>query len=248
VYKGQLVQAEALKTAVEHWRRRKFKTAGSMFWQLNDCWPVTSWSVIDSGLRPKAAYYFAKKFFAPILVSFKLAEGILEIWGTSDLLEPMQCELDLSLWGFDSRGKWSQRLPVNLGRNVSKVCLRIKNSEFAGVDTSRNYVLAQLKSENRILAENRFFFVEPKHLQCKPAPISMELECEGGNVQTIQLYSEAFAKNVKLEFGAEDLQLEDNYFDMEAGVAKRISVLSNASEEIVRKNLKVRALFHGWGP
>jgi beta-mannosidase len=248
VYKGQLVQAEALKTAVEHWRRRKFKTAGSMFWQLNDCWPVTSWSVIDSGLRPKAAYYFAKKFFAPVLVSVKLAGGILEVWGTSDLLEPVRCELDVSLWSFDGPRNWSQQQPVSLGRNASKVCLKIKVSEFAGVDTTRNYVLAQLRSENRILAENRFFFVEPKHLQCTPAPISTELKCERRNVQTIELYSEAFAKNVRLECGAEDLQLDDNYFDLEAGVARRVSVLSNASEETVRKNLKVRALFHGWGP
>ncbi|MFA6457483.1 MAG: sugar-binding domain-containing protein, partial [Bacteroidota bacterium] len=61
VFRAQLVQANALKTAVEHWRRRKFNTAGTLFWQLNDCWPVSSWAVIDSGLRPKAAYFYAKR-------------------------------------------------------------------------------------------------------------------------------------------------------------------------------------------
>ena len=55
---GQLLQAEALRCAVEHWRRRKYRTAGALFWQLNDCWPVTSWAVIDSDLRPKAALSF----------------------------------------------------------------------------------------------------------------------------------------------------------------------------------------------
>ena len=55
--KGQIVQGEALNARLEHWRRRKYGTAGVLFWQLNDCWPVTSWSVIDSALRPKAAYY-----------------------------------------------------------------------------------------------------------------------------------------------------------------------------------------------
>src|SRR3970282_437349 len=95
------VQAEALKTAAEHWRRRKFKTAGVLFWQLNDCWPVSSWAVIDSALRPKAAYYYAKNFFAPVLVSFRKGAGTIEVWGTNDTLEPVSGVLDISLRSFD---------------------------------------------------------------------------------------------------------------------------------------------------
>lgn len=245
IYKSQLVQAEALKMAVEHWRRRKFKTAGSLFWQLNDCWPVSSWSVVDSALRPKAAYYYAKKFFAPLLVSFKQMEDGLEVWGTSDVLKPVRCELNVSLWSLNGPGTWTKKISVSLNRNSSKVCLRIKNSSLAGVDTTRNYLLAQLVSGNQILAENRFFFVEPKHLQYEPASISADLEKERDAAYIVTLHSKAFVKNARLEFRSEDPEIEDNYFDIEAGVAKKIRLLSSAPAEMVRENLKVRALFHG---
>lgn len=125
IYKGQLVQAEALKTAVEHWRRRKFKTAGSLFWQLNDCWPVSSWAVIDSALRPKAAYYYAKKFFAPILVSLKKRQDGLEVWVTNDLLSPVVGELEVSLRSFDGAVAWSKRSHAIIARNASRAVIRI---------------------------------------------------------------------------------------------------------------------------
>jgi beta-galactosidase/beta-glucuronidase len=104
VDRGQLVQAEALKCAAEHWRRRKYLTAGVLFWQLNDCWPVTSWSVIDSRMRPKAAWYYARRFFAPLLVSFRRRPAAPEVWITSDRDAPFasheraQQQVDLLLF------------------------------------------------------------------------------------------------------------------------------------------------------
>ncbi len=70
-YYSQLLQGEALKLGVEHWRSRKFKTAGALIWQLNDCWPAISWALVDYYRRPKAAYYYARRFFAPILAALK---------------------------------------------------------------------------------------------------------------------------------------------------------------------------------
>ncbi len=76
IYLTQLNQALALKTCVEHWRSRWPKCAGSIIWQLNDCWPVSSWSLIDSNLLPKIAYYFVKKAFAQYLIVAKsLTDG-----------------------------------------------------------------------------------------------------------------------------------------------------------------------------
>jgi beta-mannosidase len=64
---SQLNQADALKTGITHWRSRMFKTSGCLIWQLNDCWPVVSWSIIDYGLHPKAAYYMVKRVCQPII-------------------------------------------------------------------------------------------------------------------------------------------------------------------------------------
>lgn len=70
LYLTQLNQSFALKTCLEYWRTNN-RTNGSIVWQINDCWPVTSWSIIDSEIKPKMAYYFVKNAFAPILLYFK---------------------------------------------------------------------------------------------------------------------------------------------------------------------------------
>lgn len=70
LYLSQLNQAFALKTCLEHWRTNR-KTNGSIIWQLNDCWPVTSWAIIDSEIKPKISYHFVKNSFAPHLLFFR---------------------------------------------------------------------------------------------------------------------------------------------------------------------------------
>jgi beta-mannosidase len=75
IYLTQLNQGLALKTCLEHWRLHWPDTAGSIIWQLNDCWPVTSWSLIDSQLLPKISYYFVKRAFAPLLSLIIKEEG-----------------------------------------------------------------------------------------------------------------------------------------------------------------------------
>ena len=158
IYKGQLVQAEALKTAVEHWRRRKFSTAGSLFWQLNDCWPVTSWSVIDSALRPKAAYYYAKKFFAPVLVSFRNAGRALEVWGTSDVLAPLKRDTGGHSRSFDGAVAWSKTAVAVVGRNASKLLMRIDAADYAHIDPAQSYLLALPETRGRRAFRKQILF------------------------------------------------------------------------------------------
>ena len=81
IYLAQLNQALALKTCLEHWRMNWPLTSGSIIWQINDCWPVTSWSIIDSELLPKIAYYFVKNIFNRKVISFKKSEDQLKLIG-----------------------------------------------------------------------------------------------------------------------------------------------------------------------
>lgn len=79
IYLTQLNQGFALKTSLEHWRKSWPETSGSIIWQLNDCWPVTSWSIIDSGLIPKMSYYFVKESFKDMLISFERENSLINI-------------------------------------------------------------------------------------------------------------------------------------------------------------------------
>jgi len=243
IYKGQLVQAEALKTAVEHWRRGKLKTAGSLFWQLNDCWPVSSWAVIDSALRPKAAYYYAKKFFAPIIVSFKKKKNGLEVWITNDLLSPVAGELEVSLRSFDGAVAWSKRSQEVIARNVSRAVIRIGDREYDRSDSSQSYLLAQFKVGGKAQCENRFFLCEPKHMQNQTPGVTLELDKIGSNTYSATISSTTFIKAACIEFEGEDIEVDDNFFDVDAGISKKIRIASRCPEELVRKKIKLRSLW-----
>jgi beta-mannosidase len=243
IYKGQMVQAEALKTAVEHWRRRKFDTAGSLFWQLNDCWPVSSWAVIDSALRPKAAYYYAKKFFAPILVSFKKREEGLEVYVTNDLLSPVVGELEVTLRSFDGAVAWSKRSQAVIACNASRAVIRIGVPEYDQSDTSQSYLLAQFKVGGEVRSENRFFLCEPKHMQKQTPGIAMELDKVASNTYSMTISSRTFVRGVRIEIEGEDVETDDNCFDIDAGISKKIRIVSQCPEEMVRKRITLRSLW-----
>ena len=242
IYKGQLVQAEALKTAVEHWRRRKFSTAGSLFWQLNDCWPVTSWSVIDSTLRPKAAYYYAKKFFATVLVSFRKTGMLVEVWGTSDLFAPLSATLEVTLRSFDGSVAWSKTVHTVVGRNASKLLMRIDAAEHAHIDPAQSYLLAHLKRDDVVLSENRHFFVEPKHMQQRVPSVEFQLTNTADSVHTITIASATLSKNLRIEIENEDVELDDNFFDIDAGMPKVVRIISHLPQKLIKERLRLRAL------
>ncbi len=242
IYKGQIVQAEALKTAVEHWRRRKFNTAGSLFWQLNDCWPVTSWSVIDSALRPKAAYYYAKKFLAPVLVSFRNAESHIEVWGTSDMLAPLNATLDVALRSFDGSVGWLKKARVSVGRNASKLLMKISTADCSRFDPAQAYLLASLRKGDVVLSENRHFFVEPKHMQIPLANVEFRFSSDPGNIHTVMLTASGLKKNIRIEIEDEDAEVDDNYFDLDAGIPKIVRIVSSLPQKLIKERLRLRAL------
>lgn len=103
VYLTQLNQAFALQTCLEHWRTNG-RTNGAIIWQINDCWPVSSWSLIDSNLRPKLGYYQVRRSFAPVLLTFhKKADG-LEIKVKTDALTRFEGHLEaMRISGVDGR-------------------------------------------------------------------------------------------------------------------------------------------------
>jgi beta-mannosidase len=241
VYLGQLVQAEALKFAVEHWRRRKFRTAGSLFWQLNDCWPVSSWAVIDSALMPKAAYFYAKKFFAPLLVSFRQTRNGVEVWCTSDLLRPFSARLTVELISFSGKRGWKKKATARIPANSSQMMMRIEPKSYAGIDFRTHYLLVTVAARGEV-SENRLFFVEPKHMELPVAAISADVRRVRTGVFRIALSSPTFAKNVRLELEGTTGEFSDNYVDLEAKISRTITLKCGERLYKGRKKLRVRSL------
>ena len=239
VMKGQLVQGEALKRAAEHWRRRKYGTAGVLFWQLNDCWPVNSWSVIDSRLRPKAAYYFARRFFSPVLVSIRRTGPGLEIWITSDLPVPVAGTLEVSLVSFGGKTVLKEK---DLLRMESDASVRIRTmnwNDLHAYDLKRYYVLARFAAETGELSENRHYFVEQKHIGLPDPGLSVSVARTGGMSFAVTLRAKRLARDVRLEVEGTDVEFDDNVFDIDGGSVKTVHCRSEISLWLFRRRLNV---------
>ena len=244
IFKGQLVQAEALKCAVEHWRRRKFQTAGALFWQLNDCWPVSSWSVIDSDLRPKAAWFYARRFFAPVLVSVCRKGDTVEVWGTNDLLHSVKGMLEVSLWSFERQTDWRKETSVLIPQNSSRLIHRFKLADIPPIDPARHYFRVRLEDGKAIQSENRLFLAEPKHLNLPEVMPTITISKEDGAV-IITCSTNAFLKNVYLELDGSTAPAEDNYFDLDAGETKGVRIQTDRSISEIENQLTVYWLEKG---
>ncbi|HTY59347.1 MAG TPA: glycoside hydrolase family 2 protein, partial [Bacteroidota bacterium] len=242
VAKGQSVQAEALKCAAEHWRRRKYGTAGVLFWQLNDCWPVTSWSVIDSAIRPKAAYYYAKRFYAPLLVSFRKAAAGVEVWVTSDIPLPVRASLDVALLSFDGKAVMTKKSIVRLKSDSSVRIWTIAWEELRRHGLGAHYLRARCSAEGTPPGENRIYFAEPKHMDLPDPRLSWKVKRRGGTSFEIEVRAKGLARGVRLEIEGTDVLFDDNVFDMDGGTARTVRCTAEISPRRFRRNLTVRPI------
>ena len=246
LYASQLLQAEAIRYGVEHFRRIRGCCMGAVYWQLNDCWPVASWASIDYCNRWKALHYAAKRFFAPIMISCK-EEGVM----TQDLnvnAEPFELKKSIALcvanetlndetltvqWAF--RNRYAEILQS--GNQILKVdslsSKWLEEVNFPNAEIREEYVSFELIKEGTIISQGTVLFTVPKYFKF----VDPELTCtvEGDE---LLIGAKSYARGIEIKNGEDDLLLEDNYFDMNAG-ERRVKILAGVPEEI-----KIRSVYH----
>ena len=245
VYASQLLQAQAMQYGVEHWRRNRGHCMGTVIWQLNDCWPVVSWSSIDYYGRWKALHYYEKRFFAPVLISCH-EEGILSQntnVNAEHFPDKMTARLNVSNETremFLGSARWSLRRPdasviesgsfeVNVPP-LSAVWLS-EAQDFSGYgfyDCYYSYEL--LDTRDNIIGSGSVLFCAPKHFRFRDPKLQARIE---GN--EIIVSAEAYARSVEIQCGA-DVVLEDNYFDMNAGT-RQVKVLRGTPEDVTVRSV-----------
>jgi beta-mannosidase len=114
LYVSQVLQAEGIKIGAEHLRRIMPHNMGSLYWQLNDCWPVASWSSIDYTGRWKALQYYARRFYGELLVSPRATDGNVDIFVVSDRLQPTGGQLNVTLFDFAGNRLWNQQHTIQI--------------------------------------------------------------------------------------------------------------------------------------
>jgi len=244
VYLMQLVQAEAIKTGVAHWRARKFATAGALFWQLNDCWPVTSWSCIDSRGRPKALYYYARRAFAPVLaVASEDAQG-LSVLVVNDAPERFEGIIACGLADVGGDRVWSTDIRVAVAPNaVEKLPVR-KREDLRLSHPTREFFWCRLLKNGSLLSADARFFVPYMHVSLPPVGWEVGVRQVGEGRFVLTLESSAFAKGVWLRLEGVEAQFEDNFFDALASVPVTVGlrVGKDASAESVRRRLRIKTV------
>ncbi len=138
-YLTQLNQAEAVKTGVEHWRSNKFHTSGALFWQLNDCWPVASWSCLDYYKRRKGLFHYARRFNAPILPLLRYSDDRIMLSCVSDHMDETRAQARISAYALDGTLRAEVTFPVAILPNAVTP-LRTLSLEDLGIGNSPRIV------------------------------------------------------------------------------------------------------------
>lgn len=211
IYVSQLLQAQGMKTAIESHRRAKPYCMGTLFWQLNDCWPVTSWSAIDINSTPKAFFHELKDLYADILISVKKEKTDYKVFIVNDKLQVLEGQLTLALKDFNGKILFSKTTTVKIPANSSAIYYTLTEKNLLSSDKEKIYLSCELKgAEINSSIKKLYFFGSPKNLKLNEPKLNLVIE-PGGT--TIKLNSGTLIKNLY-----SSNIMGQNYFDLEPGV------------------------------
>ncbi len=247
LYASQLLQAEAMRYGVEHLRQNRGRCMGTLYWQLNDIWPVASWASIDYYGRLKALHYVAKRFYSPILLS---CEETGEMTSRKSLNVPLSEQPYKTSAKFavtndtlnDINGVITYEVRNNLNNKVilsdnitvsvpKLSALKIDEIEFEKIDVNNHYLYFYLTVDGEMVSEGTAVFTAYKFFNFKNPLLRVE---RNGNELTV--YSDSFAKYVEISC-QQDIILSDNYFDMVPG--KKVIKISDSDIH----GIKIRSVY-----
>ena len=229
VYMSQLLQAYGITKGIEAQRRAKPYNMGTLYWQLNDCWPVVSWSSIDFFGKWKALHYKAKHSFEDVLVSSKVENNILRTYVINDDFESHSGELSVKILDFEGNPLYQFSKSIILESNASQLQHQV-NLEAFKLDASKVVVVSNFNN-----SQSLYYLVKPKALKLKQGDIEQKITKTDIGF-SIELSSKTLQKDVFL-YSDEKGHFLDNYFDLLPNETK-IVVFQTKSKTIERFNIK----------
>jgi len=240
LYVSQILQAYGVSMGMEAHRRNKGYSMGSLYWQLNDCWPVASWSSIDYFGKWKALHYSTKKAFQPVLISFFKSDSEIELHIISDLLESKEVNLNLKVLSFSGDILYETNKNYSLQQNstmkVDSLSIDWLNKNF---DPKSSLLVASLFSKEKEISNNIYYLTKFKDIILTKPLIEYEIN-ELTNTFEVSLTSKNLVKNVFVDI-ASSQNFSDNYFDMIPGKEYKISI--NKEESLTLDDIKRKINF-----
>ena len=257
---SQITQAEAIEYGVEHWRRNRndYHCMGTLYWQLNDCWPVASWSSLDYFGRWKALHYFSKRFYQSIFPSVKENRESIEFWITNDRVTPYEALLEWRILNSDGNlvknGLFDSTISPCSSLKVGTVDVSEINKE--DINWMNNIVFFKLKNktnDNQVVYNGFRLFNSPKYFKLYNPELSFKTELIPGPTDgfKIELTSKNIALFVFIDSNEVDFIASDNFFTMEPNETRTILLNDirflgpnkKISKEEIQDKIRVKSLF-----
>jgi beta-mannosidase len=248
VYLSQVFQAETIRCGVEHWRRHPEHTGGALYWQLNDCWPVISWSSIDYNGHWKALQYAAQRFFAPLLISIEEenqhGQRKAAVWVSNDRRVPFQGRLHWTLETLDGEvleggEQIAQAAPISASRLLELDFSTPKQP----VDWRRTILVVELLAGEEQVSLQTIPFLPEKSMALGSPGLETRVEV-GDERLLVHITTRRLARFIALKLEGANPIFSDNYFDLPAGRHKTVecSLPAGWNEERALAALRVRSL------
>jgi beta-mannosidase len=220
-YVSQLLQAHGMQTAIEAHRRAKPYNMGTLYWQLNDCWPVISWSSIDYLGNWKALHYQVRRSFENQVVLPEEKDGFLNIYAINDELKEFE-DVFVEIIVVKFSGEIVNEIATARNGKTLKDIEKFDPIKMENViqDSNKNEVFLKLtlKDKNKkVIAEGTHFFAKPKDLKLPKPTIKIRKMSTG----EIEISTDVLAKDVYL---MGDTHFSDNFFDLLPNTSKRITL------------------------
>lgn len=239
IYVGHLLQALGIKSAIEGHRLAAPRNMGSLFWQINDCWPVASWSSMDYYGRWKAQMFMTERAYKPtVAIINKANDGGVNVFVQSTLTGTQKNMLNIKLISFEGKIISDETQEVVNNGLTPVLAKAFKPNQLPAADMQNRVVLVTTLTDknNTILHRNEYYFVEPKDLKL-PTKLPKVKIGESNGKPTITLTANSLTKDVFIVAG--EGQFSDNYFDLLPNESRTLNY-SGAVADL--KNLKIYIL------
>lgn len=239
LYVSQVLQGIAIKSGVEHWRRNRNRCMGAIYWQINDNWPVASWSSIDYYGRWKALHYMAVHFFADILGTYK-KDGLSYVpYVQNETFKPSVSKVTIYLKNMDCKviKEWHQEIKTE---PLAVACGEKITLDVTEAEKETSFVEMVFEHSDGTVSHQVDTLCMYKHMQLKEAEIKVETVLKGSNLQ-ISVQSDVFAPFVEITVQGEPVILSDNFIHLTDKKARMITATYKDNVKIAPK-VTVRTL------
>ena len=241
LYVSQLLQAEGIKRGMEAHRREMERCMGSLYWQINDCWPVASWSGRDYFGRWKALHYSVRHAFRDLLISTYIKDDIIHVDVVSDKLEDIDGELSFKLFNFNGELLKEEHFDLTIkGNQSNRVWRETKDKWIRGDDPASLLFLVSFESKAGDHYENKLYFNSPKDLALEKPDIKIYNEKIDEGCRIV-LTTDKLVKNLYLSTDLDGF-FTDNFFDLIPGIEKTIIFETKEKKDQILNKIRMMSL------